>query len=83
MPIYEYACENCGKVTQKMMSFSQKTETIECPECQGTAKGIMSASAFHLKGGGWYSQGYGSKSESSCAAKSDSPKCAGCPASKG
>lgn len=82
MPIYEYACENCGKVTQKLISFSQKTEEIECPECKGTAKNIVSTSAFHLKGGGWYSQGYG-KTEGSCSAKTDSPKCAGCPAAQG
>jgi len=82
MPIYEYECQNCGKVTQKLQSFSQKQESIECPECQGEAKSIMSSSAFHLKGGGWYSQGYG-KSEGASCPSAGGAKCQGCPAAKG
>jgi len=82
MPIYEYACEKCGKVTEKLVSISSENGEIECPDCKGIAPKIMSASAFHLKGGGWYSQGY-SKNGGSCSVKKDSPACAACPASAG
>lgn len=81
MPIYEYSCEKCGKVTEKLVSISADNGQIECPECSGTAVKKMSASAFHLKGGGWYSQGY-AKESGECSAKSDSPACASCPAAK-
>jgi len=80
MPIYEYACEKCGKVTEKLVSISADNGEIECPECDGKAAKIMSATAFHLKGGGWYSQGYDSKP--SCGSKSDSHACQSCPAGK-
>ncbi len=82
MPIYEYACENCEKITEKkLVGISSDNGEIECPECQGKAVKIMSASAFHLKGGGWYSQGY--NNQPSCGSKNDSPACQSCPASKG
>jgi putative FmdB family regulatory protein len=80
MPIYEYACENCGKVTEKLVNISSDNQETDCPECGGKAVKIMSASAFHLKGGGWYSQGYSKDSAPSCSAKSDSPACKSCPA---
>lgn len=78
MPIYEYACESCGKVTEKLVSMSGDNQTIEC-ECGSKAEKIMSASAFHLKGGGWYSQGY--SNDKACKAKDTAkPACANCPA---
>ncbi|ADD67080.1 regulatory protein, FmdB family [Denitrovibrio acetiphilus DSM 12809] len=79
MPIYEYACEKCGKVTEKLVSISSASEETECPECKGKAIKIMSASAFHLKGGGWYSQGY-SNDNGGCPAKSSKEACKTCPA---
>ena len=54
MPIYEYACTDCGhklEVMQKMNDLPLK----ECPACnQNTLKKLISAAAFHLKGTGWY-----------------------------
>ncbi|PLX70312.1 MAG: transcriptional regulator [Denitrovibrio sp.] len=80
MPIYEYSCEKCGKVTEKLVSVTAENSEIDCPECNGKAAKIMSASAFHLKGSGWYAQGY--SKESGCSAKKDAPACASCPAAK-
>ncbi|MGD9809213.1 MAG: FmdB family zinc ribbon protein [Deferribacterales bacterium] len=77
MPIYEYACASCGKVTEKLVSMSGDNQTTEC-ECGAMAEKIMSASAFHLKGGGWYSQGYGK--DKSCPMKDTKPACSNCPA---
>lgn len=80
MPIYEYVCQNCGKKTEKLVSISSAETEIDCPECGHKAEKIMSSTSFQLKGGGWYAQGYSDKP--SCSAKSDSPKCKSCPASK-
>jgi putative FmdB family regulatory protein len=83
MPIYEYACEHCETVTEKLESITSENKEIECPNCGETAQRIMSASAFHLKGGGWYSQGYNKSSAPSCGSASDSsPACKSCPAAK-
>ena len=54
MPIYEYACQDCGHlfdVLQKMSDDPLK----ECPECgQHELKKLVSAPNFRLKGSGWY-----------------------------
>lgn len=68
MPIYEYICENCGQF-EHIASASEKPLTI-CPQCsdngkQSKATKVVSRSAFHLKGGGWYKDLYsGAKPES-------------------
>jgi len=83
MPIYEYACEKCGTITERLESITSENKETECKECGEQAARIMSASAFHLKGGGWYSQGYNKSESSSCASASDSsPACKSCPAAK-
>ena len=59
MPIYEYQCADCGHQFEEMQKFSEPP-LEQCPSCQG--KGVqkkVSKSAFHLKGGGWYKDGYG------------------------
>jgi putative FmdB family regulatory protein len=54
MPIYEYKCEQCGHAMEAIQKFSDDPLT-ECPECGKPAlKKQISASAFHLKGNGWY-----------------------------
>lgn len=62
MPIYEYECPSCGHEFEKIQKFSD-APVKRCPECgQGVRKKI-SASAFVLKGGGWYADGYSGKDE--------------------
>jgi putative FmdB family regulatory protein len=80
MPIYEYECESCGEVSEQMESINTTDTTKPCPKCNKTANRIMSSTSFHLKGGGWYTTDY--KKGASCATKSDSPACSGCPAAK-
>lgn len=62
MPIYEYGCHECGhqfEETQKISDPTLKT----CPKCNKEAlERLISATAFVLKGGGWYKDGYGSSS---------------------
>jgi putative FmdB family regulatory protein len=54
MPIYEFACQDCGHEFEKIQSFSDST-TPACPNCQGRhVQRRMSAPAIHFKGSGWY-----------------------------
>ncbi len=76
MPIYEYKCEDCGHELEVIQKFSDDPLS-ECPKCKKRAlKKLLSASAFHLKGTGWYETDFknsGSKPEK----KADS--CSTCP----
>ena len=75
MPIYEYGCQQCGYDFEEMQKFSDPP--IEsCPECGSLeAKRKVSVSAFHLKGGGWYKDGYGVKAADDAKSKTaDSEK---------
>lgn len=70
MPIYEYECPGCEtvhEVTQKMSDAPLAT----CPTCGGPVKKLISLSAFHLKGTGWYNTDY---KKSTNTAASAAPK---------
>ena len=60
MPVYEYRCNACGhefEETQKMADEPIRT----CPKCKKKkVERLISLTSFHLKGGGWYSDLYGS-----------------------
>ncbi len=66
MPIYEYACKKCGEfeVTQRITEDPLK----KCPSCGHKVTKLISQSAFHLKGSGWYATDYGKNGKT----KSDS-----------
>lgn len=74
MPIYEYGCENCGKVDEVLQSISDEP-LKKCRFCGSTSvKKLISRSSFHLKGSGWYVTDYGGKNSStggSAASQSD------------
>ena len=54
MPIYEFACQDCGHEFETIQSFSDST-TPACPNCQGRhVQRCLSAPAIHFKGSGWY-----------------------------
>ncbi len=79
MPIYEYECSECGRF-EVIQKFSDKPLT-QCPHCEekGESKPVtkaVSASAFHLKGSGWYKTDYtsGSSSNSGGSTKAKSSK---------
>ena len=62
MPLYEYRCDDCQKVSEFRMKMSDPHPET-CPHCGHSAlTKLISAAAFHLKGGGWYSQSYDGKS---------------------
>jgi|TARA_Y100000296_G_scaffold41674_1_gene48028 putative FmdB family regulatory protein len=64
MPIYEFRCVECDEVSEEMLSFKDKTKTIKCPICNNKSERIMSLGSFHLKGSGWYKDGYGKRNTS-------------------
>ena len=73
MPIYEFVCEACGRLVEKIQKLSDPPPDA-CPECGGKMAKIMSRNSFQLKGGGWYKDLYssGSKSEGSGTSKPSS-----------
>ncbi|MDQ7005905.1 MAG: zinc ribbon domain-containing protein [Acidobacteriota bacterium] len=73
MPIYEYQCQKCGHEFEKIQKFSDRP-VRRCPECGGKTEKLISRSAFVLKGGGWYADGYsgGSKAKKRAASSSGS-----------
>jgi putative FmdB family regulatory protein len=59
MPIYEFVCEACGRIVERLQKVSDPPPE-ECPECGGKMAKIMSRNSFQLKGGGWYRDLYSS-----------------------
>ena len=65
MPIYEYLCASCGYQFEEVQKFNE-SPLEECPDCgKNSARRQVSMSAFHLKGGGWYKDGYSGKNNES------------------
>lgn len=60
MPIYEYECNECSKITEALQKFSDPPLT-GCPHCNGNLHKLMSLNSFHLKGSGWYVTDYAGK----------------------
>jgi len=61
MPVYEYLCKACGHEFEREQRISEDP-IKKCPSC-GALKAVrqISRTSFVLKGGGWYSDLYGSK----------------------
>jgi putative FmdB family regulatory protein len=77
MPIYEYLCDQCGTLIEKIQKFSDPPLT-HCEKCEGKLAKVLSQSSFVLKGAGWYLSDYSKKpcaatpqSESKSESKSD------------
>jgi len=64
MPVYEYECTKCGRVEETFQRFSDKP-LYKCRHCSGKLHKLISQSAFHLKGSGWYVTDYANKSKTS------------------
>ena len=51
MPIFEYACAECGHKFEKLILSASRSKEIECPKCQ--SKSVNKAlSIFGLSTGG-------------------------------
>lgn len=79
MPIYEYSCDQCHKKEEILQKVGDDAPEL-CPSCgaHGSLQRVVSSSAFHLKGGGWYKDLYSSTKPSDSSQtpskKSDSKK---------
>ena len=60
MPVYEYRCNACGHEFEEQQKMADAPIKI-CPKCtEEKVERLISRTSFHLKGGGWYSDLYGS-----------------------
>src|SRR5262249_3329169 len=70
MPLYEYQCDVCGHIFEKIQKFSDPLVDT-CPRCGGVVRKLMSSPAIQFKGSGWYVTDYARKD---APAKSDGAK---------
>jgi putative FmdB family regulatory protein len=74
MPLYEFKCSSCQEVSEFNLKISDSYPEL-CPKCEeGTLSKIISQTAFQLKGGGWFSEGYDGKSNKSSSPTSSTDK---------
>ena len=67
MPIYEYACQDCGHAFDELQKMGAEP-LVDCPECGKPAlKKLLSAPNFRLKGGGWYETDFKDKNQRNLA----------------
>jgi putative FmdB family regulatory protein len=65
MPVYEYECGACGHQFEEWQKITDKPVRT-CPKCKAKkVERLISQTAFHLKGGGWYSDLYSTSKKSS------------------
>ena len=58
MPLKEYICLKCSNMFEVLELISNKKKT-KCPKCNSIrVNSLISKSTFHLKGEGWYKDGY-------------------------
>ena len=58
MPLYEYACQHCGKRFEALQKFSDEPLQVH-PECGGgPVERLLSAPSLQFKGTGWYVTDY-------------------------
>ena len=87
MPLYDYKCKDCGKVTEVRHGFNE-SHADPCPACGGTMQRVFSAAPIVFKGSGYYitdsrkgsaSEASNPASEPAKPASADLPRFAGCP----
>ena len=71
MPIYVYACTNCGERTEARQSFDDPPLEV-CPHCNGKLRKMYSPVGIVFKGSGFYSTDAKRSSTSTKSSTSDS-----------
>ena len=71
MPIYVYACTNCGERTEAKQSFDDPPLEV-CPHCGGKLRKMYSPVGIVFKGSGFYSTDAKRSSSSTKSSGSDS-----------
>lgn len=83
MPTYEYRCERCDHEFERQQRITDKP-IRRCPACRSRgAKRLISNTSFVLKGGGWYSDLYGSAGAKADKREKDAATRSGASASGG
>ena len=68
MPLYDFECKQCGNLEEKLVRMQNTKpfsfalpETITCSACGSeNVQRLIGSPLFHLKGGGWAKDSYGS-----------------------
>lgn len=77
MPIYEYRCSSCGHELEAIQKLAE-APLLACPSCHAESLvKLMSASAFQLKGSGWYATDFKGGSKHAAAKPDDAATPAG------
>ena len=71
MPVYAYACKDCGHAFDIRQSFSDDALTV-CPECGGRLRKKFNSVGVVFKGSGFYRNDSRSDSSSTDASSSSS-----------
>jgi len=69
MPTYEYECSK-GHTFEAVQRITEDP-LKRCKVCRSKVRRLIQAPSFILKGGGWYSDGYGSAKASSSKGGAD------------
>jgi putative FmdB family regulatory protein len=84
MPIYEFECQSCAAVFDRLQKLSDP-DPAECPECgQPRVRRRVTAPAFRLAGSGWYETDFKKDGDTkrNLAVRDDAPKPDAKPAGK-
>ena len=76
MPIYEFECQACSVVFDRLQKLSDP-DPSECPECgQPRVRRRLTAPAFRLAGSGWYETDFKKDGDTkrNLAGRDDAPK---------
>jgi putative FmdB family regulatory protein len=79
MPLYDYRCASCGKVTEIRHGFND-TNTDVCPHCGGALARVFNPAPIIFNGSGFYktdsrpAQKSETKSEPKSEPKPETPK---------
>ncbi len=73
MPVYDYVCSACGRVTEVIHGIDAEGPRF-CPACgaEGTLRKGFTTPAVHFKGSGWAKKDRASSASRSSNARSDS-----------
>jgi putative FmdB family regulatory protein len=76
LPLFEYKCDKCGQVFEKIEKHSASA-TKKCPNCGAKAERQLGAPAIQFKGSGWYVTDYGGKASGAAGANEASKESSG------
>ena len=57
MPLYEYACDACGRHFERIQKYSDPP-IATCPTCGAPVRKLLSSPAIQFKGSGFYATDY-------------------------